>query len=326
MQDFGVSFTLQTPILFLAFNRPDTTHKVFNVIRQVKPPRLYAAVDGPRLNTVGEVEKVSQVRDLIQNSIDWNCEVKTLYRNNNLGCRRAVSSAITWFFEHEEEGIVLEDDCLPNPTFFRFCQELLHKYRFDSRVMMISGNNFQYSRKRTNYSYYFSRYSHIWGWATWRRAWKLYDKDLSYWRELQQGDYLADIFRGDEYAIPSWEKIFRTVYAGNIDTWDYIWTLSSWMQNGLSITPNLNLVSNIGFGINATHTKADAGVQANMTSHAMEFPLNHPPFVIRDTRADSFTERHILKHTVLQRRYGWLTTNVNRFKQFILREKTSLDN
>ena len=158
-------FKLETPVLFLVFNRPDTTAQVFEAIRQAKPPRLYVASDGAREDKEGELEKVKQVREIVS-QVDWNCEVKTLFRDKNLGCKIAVSSAIDWFFEQEEMGIILEDDCLPHPTFFRFCQELLERYRDDERIGMISGNNFQFGRKCTDYSYYFSMYSHIWGWAS----------------------------------------------------------------------------------------------------------------------------------------------------------------
>ena len=321
LQEYSDSeFSLSTPVLFLVFNRLDTTRQVLNEIRKARPPRLYVSADGPRLNKAGEAENVRQVRELIQSCVDWDCEVNTLFREQNLGCRGAVGSAITWFFEQEEEGIILEDDCLPDPTFFRFCQELLHKYRSDSRMMMISGNNFQFGRKRTEYSYYFSRHTHIWGWATWRRAWNLFDKNMTNWPELRDGQWLADIFRGDEYAVPSWEKIFQSVYAGGIDSWAYIWTMSSWAQNGLSITPNHNLVSNIGFGPAATHTKAKKNFRANMATQPLTFPLQHPPFVIRDAIADAITEKEIFKHTSLQRLYWRVLGDGAMLKKRLLRQ------
>ena len=167
-------------------------------------------------------------------------------------------------------------------------------------MMMISGNNFQFGQRRTKYSYYFSRYAHIWGWATWRRAWELYNADMKFWPELEGGQWLEDILRGDEYAVRFWKEKFQAVRAGDIDTWDYLWLLSIWVQNGLSITPNHNLVSNIGFGPAATHTKSEKQLRANMATHPMPFPLEHPPFVIRDSKADRATERRIFKHTCSQ--------------------------
>jgi hypothetical protein len=315
----NATYLTKTPVLFLVFNRPDMTQQVFNQIRNTKPSRLYVAADGPRLNKSGEAEKVKQVRELIQSGVDWDCEVKTLFREQNLGCRRAVSNAITWFFEQEEEGIILEDDCLPHPTFFRFCTELLHKYRSDSRMMMISGNNFQFGQRRTRYSYYYSRYSHIWGWATWRRAWEFYDVNMKSWPEIEEGQWLEDILRGDETAIWFWREKFNAVQKGEIDSWAYIWLLSIWMQNGLSITPNYNLVSNIGFGTEATHTRTEKQTMANMAIQPISFPLEHPPFVIRDSKLDGVTERWIFKHTSLQRFVKRVFPHTTSLKQLFIR-------
>ena len=166
-----------SPILFLIFNRPETTKKVFSAIKEVQPPRLYIAADGPRSEQPDEADHCELART-IATKVDWDCEVKTLFRDQNLGIRIAVSQAIDWFFEQEPEGIILEDDCLPDQSFFWFCKELLEKYRNDTRIMHIGGTNFQFGKNRTNYSYYFSRYAHIWGWASWRRAWEYYDEKL----------------------------------------------------------------------------------------------------------------------------------------------------
>jgi GT2 family glycosyltransferase len=165
--------SLETAILILLFNRPETTIRVFDKISQIKPQRLYIASDGPRKNFDGEKEKVKKVRE-IATRVDWPCEVKTLFRNENLGCKKGVSSAITWFFEQEEQGIILEDDCVPNLDFFTFCESLLDRYAEDERVSVITGNNFQNNKWRGDASYYFSKYNHCWGWASWRRSWKDY--------------------------------------------------------------------------------------------------------------------------------------------------------
>ncbi len=279
---------LTTPILFLIFNRPDTTQQVFSEIRRAKPTKLFVAGDGPREDKENEKEKCRAARDIL-NGIDWDCQVKTLVRKRNLGCKMAVSSAIDWFFENVEEGIILEDDCLPHPTFFRFCQELLKKYRDDERTMVISGDNFLLGHKRTDYSYYFSRYNHIWGWATWRRAWLHYDGDIRMWPGIRDESWLKDIL-GDSKTVRYWSNVFRLVYENKIDTWDYPWTFSCWMQNGLAIIPSVNLVSNIGFGPESTHTKGKSKF-ANMAVADMDFPLRHPPFIIRDTKADDFVQK-----------------------------------
>lgn len=289
---------LTVPILFMIFNRPDTTKGVFEAIRKAKPPKLFVAADGPRPNKPGEWEKCQKVRE-IATAVDWDCEVKTLFRDTNLGCKVGVSRAIDWFFQHVEEGIILEDDCLPTQSFFWFCQELLEKYRYDERVMMISGDNFQFGRKRTDYSYYFSRFTHIWGWASWRRAWKHFDVNMKLWPEIRDGGWLND-WLGDKKSVEYWTQIFEKVYKGKIDTWDYQWTFSCWVQNGLSVLPNVNLVSNIGLGIESTHTHKHSPL-ANMPVLPMGFPLKHPPFLLCDSKADSIVFKNICSSSFIRR-------------------------
>lgn len=283
-------FQLTTPVAFFIFKRPDTTRRVFEVIRQVKPNKLLVVADGPRPDYPEEAEKCAAARAIIE-SVDWDCEVLKNYSDVNLGCKCRVSSGLDWVFENVEEAVILEDDCLPHPTFFRFCEKLLNRYRDDERIMVISGDNFQFGRKRTDYSYYFSRYYHCWGWATWRRAWLHYDVDMKLWPEIRNGGWLKDIF-GRSALVKYRSDILQRVYEGKIDTWDYQWAFSCWIQNGLGIIPNVNLVSNIGFGSEATHSPNISRV-ANMDVEAMDFPLKHPPFVIRDAKSDDFVERNI---------------------------------
>jgi hypothetical protein len=275
------------PVLFLIFNRPDLTRRVFNQIRVARPHQFFIAADGPRADHPDDAALCVAARAVVA-QVDWDCEVHTLFRDENLGCKQAVSSAITWFFEHVEEGIILEDDCLPDPTYFRYCAELLDYYRDDERVMVISGNNFQKGNKRSAYSYYFSCYNHIWGWATWRRAWKHYDGSLRCWPALNDSSWLLDTL-GSEAAAHYWSRIFDRAYAGEIDSWGYPWTFSCWARRGLSCLPQGNLVTNIGFGEAATHT-TDAGSKgANVPVTPMPFPLCHPPCVHRHLEADHFT-------------------------------------
>jgi hypothetical protein len=221
--------------------------------------------------------------------VDWDCEVKTLYHDHNLGCARAVSSAIDWAFESADELIVLEDDCLPAASFFPFCRELLERFRDDQRVFVISGDNFQQGPPRTPYSYYFSRYNHCWGWATWKRAWKHFDLEMRLWPEIRGGRWLLDIL-SEPGAAEYWRRIFDSVHAGKIDTWDYQWTFACWAQSGLTILPTTNLVENIGFGATATHTLENSPDVPS--ANELEFPLHHPPHVIRDVQADAATQRH----------------------------------
>ena len=218
---------MNSAILFLVFNRPDTTAPVFEAIRAARPPRLYVAADGPRPEQPGESERCEQARR-IATAIDWPCDVRTLFRDGNLGCRDAVSGAITWFFKCEEQGIILEDDCLPAASFFGFCDELLERFRDDERVMCITGNNFQEDMAGYPYSYYFSRYAHIWGWASWRRAWNLHDwtlKGLDDFMAVGALQALSSTPGFSEY----WGRWFQQVRDG-LDAWDFHWLLSCWLQ------------------------------------------------------------------------------------------------
>jgi len=276
-------------VLVLGFNRPDKTRLVLDAVREAVPSKVFFAVDGPRKERAGESARVLEVQSLAA-SIDWDCELRTLFRSANLGCRAAVSSAISWFFEEVEEGIVLEDDCVPHASFFPFAGELLQRYRHDERVMMISGDNFQFGRQRTPYSYYFSRYSHIWGWATWNRAWRLYGDGMSEWPELRDGGWLGDLFPENTKAATFWARIFEDTYCNRNDSWGYRWTFCCLANSGLTILPAVNLVSNIGFDMDATHTTASSNRLAALPTEEMTFPLQHPPFVIRDASADKFTQ------------------------------------
>ncbi len=279
---------MDTPILFLVFNRPQLTIRVFEAIRKAEPPKLFIMADGPRPGIPEDISKCLETRKIL-NRVDWECEVKTLFFEDNRGCGRAVVEGINWFFYNVEQGIILEDDCLPHPTFFRFCEELLDKYRDDERIAMISGDNFQFGRKRTEYSYYFSRYTHIWGWASWRRAWDNYDVDMKIWPEIRDGGWLEDLL-GAKKSVWYWKYIFENVYKGKIDTWDYQWTFSCWIQSALTVLPNVNLVSNIGFGSEAVHT-TEKNKFSNMKTEPIIFPISHPPYILRDSVADNITEK-----------------------------------
>ena len=277
----------EVPILFLGFNRPDTTRKVFEKIREAQPLKLYVAADGPRENNQDEIAKCEQVRTIATN-VDWDCEVKTLFRDENLGCKFAVSGAIDWFFENEEMGIILEDDCLPNESFFKFCEQLLYRYRGKEKVMTISGNNFQ-PQKRTDNSYYFSKFMHCWGWATWRRAWNNFDLEMSDWPMLKKGDFLVKLFK-EINNQKHWEQKFDRAYANEIDSWAYIWQYSIWRKKGINILPEKNLVSNIGFGSEGTHTRNKTSTAANLETFSLNFPLEHPKQIIINNKADKYTQ------------------------------------
>jgi hypothetical protein len=259
---------------------------VFDVIAAARPQRLLVVADGPRASREDEDLMCRRTRAVIER-VDWDCEVLTNFSDVNLGCRQRIATGLDWVFRTVGEAVVLEDDCVPHPTFFRFCDELLERYRDDQRVMAISGDNFQ-PRRRTTASYYFSRFTHVWGWATWRRAWCHYDERLALWPAFREAKALEGIVHPS--SVRYWTDVLQDVYEGRIDTWDFQWTFACWMQSGLTILPAMNLVSNIGFGLDATHTKA-AGALAALPTHAMPFPLVHPQFILPDARADLHTQR-----------------------------------
>ena len=272
---------LTTPVVFLIFRRPDLTAKVFEEIRRVQPPKLLVVADGPRNEE--EAKLCEEARGVIE-TVDWGCEVYKNYSDINLGCRQRVSSGLDWAFKQVEEAIILEDDCLPSQSFFSFCEVLLDHYRDDTRIWVISGNNFQYGKKYGDGSYYFSRYNHVWGWATWKRAWSKYDKNLMTWPKFCKSGLLHSILENHK-EVKFWKNILDSYMTNQIDSWDYIWTYTCWSNSGLTIIPNENLVSNIGFGSKSTHTQDSNSIFANMPVKEI-LDIAHPTFVIRDHKAD----------------------------------------
>ncbi len=284
-----------TPILFLIFKRIDTTNIVFEEIRKMRPKQLFIAGDGGR--TPEEHAKCEQTRKVVE-KIDWPCEIRTLWRDTNLGCSKAVSSAISWFFSYVERGIILEDDCLPDQSFFAFCEILLEKYKNDKRIMHISGDNFQQANPKfiRNESYYFSRIPHIWGWASWRRAWKLYDVELKKWPKIKKQRKLHDIFKDGAIAY-RWGRLFdhhrNKALEHSLDTWDGQWVFACLAHNGLCINPKTNLVSNIGFGADARRTYNPNDELAAIPLVPVKSPLRHPKTIAVNEIADAYTHSHI---------------------------------
>lgn len=277
--------SLSTPVLLIIFNRTKTLMKVFDAIRAVKPSRLYIAADGPRADRPDDVIKCAEARR-VATAVDWECEVKMLFRDTNRGCGRSIADAITWMFETETEGIILEDDCVPTSDFFSFCTELLERYRHDKRIMGIGGNNFIEPHLRDDdYSYYFSCHNYIWGWATWKRAWKLFDYDTSLYREICEKRYIEDCFNSI-YEKEYYNWVFnRTFGSGQTGIWDYQWELALIIHSGLTIVPNRNLVVNMGFDDEATHTTGVSAIPG-WRHESMLFPLRHPEFVLVDKKRD----------------------------------------
>ena len=279
---------MKTAVALIIFNRPDTTERVFLEIAKVRPPKLLVIADGPRSDRLGERERCNAARAIIDR-VDWPCDVLTNYSEVNLGCKDRVSSGIDWVFSQVEEAIILEDDCLPNVSFFQFCEEMLDRHRHDERIGMISGTNFLDNSIEIDESYYFSKYMTIWGWATWRRAWKSYDVNIEFWPKLRSDRFLDSriILKTErEY----WYRVFERVYDGIIDTWDYQWVLSNWAQSRLSVVPHVNLISNIGFRADATHT-ASLSIHSDIKNEQIIFPLKHPDHVFANSKADVFSAR-----------------------------------
>lgn len=284
------------PILLLVFNRPEATRQVVEAVRRARPRRLYLAADGPRHGRESDRRLCEEARQVVT-AVEWPCEVRTLFRESNLGCRRAVSEAIDWFFEQEEEGIILEDDCVPDPSFFPFASELLERFRHDSRVMVLAAQHFPGEAHTPPHSYFFSRYNHCWGWASWRRAWRLYDRDMVLWPSLRSTPWLFGVGDGSWLFRRYWTRIFDAAYVGEIDSWAYRWTFSCWAQSGLTVLPARNLVTNIGFAPEATHTRRSTDAAAGLPLESLAFPLRHPAATARDVAADRWTTRYHFRIT-----------------------------
>lgn len=298
-QVFAPPNPLQTAVLFLVFNRPDTTKQVFEAIRQAKPPRLYVAADGARDGRPGELERVERVRK-IATEVDWPCEVKTLFRDKNLGCKFAVSRAITWFFESEKQGIILEDDCLPAQSFFWYCEELLNKYKDDESIYLISGDARGPEAIGMVEDYGLCKYPLIWGWASWSRVWSKYDVALTKWGK--DGDYMLNTATGYKPARMFWSKTFTDVQNGRINTWDYQLVYTLLINKGKCVVPRYNLISNIGFGDNATHTRNELSQEANREIFDFLFPLKHNPSHCDEVRINSFFDKTVFcQKTIAER-------------------------
>ena len=283
---------LNTAVLLIVFNRPECTSQMFDAIRKAKPPRLYISSDGPRSDREGEFEIVNKVRKIVT-CVDWPCDVKTLFRNENIGCQYGPKKAIDWFFEFEDCGIILEDDCVPSQSFFWFCQVNLERYQQDDSIMVITGTNIS-SKLTFDSDCIFSKYPLMWGWASWRRAWSKYDPILTDWPELKVSGWLKSLDIGGLLFQLKWQRIFNlTVELQSAATWwDYQWIYSCWINNGLTIAPAKNLIRNIGFKNDATHTRKIYPILSFLVEEEMNFPLRYPQVRRVDKKLDNFISRH----------------------------------
>lgn len=292
MKAIKTNFKLTTPVLFLTFNRLDTVKQVFEEIKKAKPKQLFLASDGPRENKPEEKKIVEEVRKYILDNIDWKCEVKTLFREKNLGCKYAVSGAIDWFFKNVEQGIVLEDDCLPSQSFFRFCQEMLEKYKNQEKIYHINGTNIDIV-SNINESYFFSSIPNVWGWATWRRAWNNYDVEIKEWPRYNSYFGVERLgYKGFFTILKSW-RLFHLTYNKKIDTWDYQWDFILKKNKKLCIVPKVNMITNIGLG-GGTHT-INYGEDKSYKRNNIKFPLKHSDKMINDK---GYFDRYVKKYRV----------------------------
>lgn len=306
---------MDTPVAFFIFNRPDTTAEVFRAIEKAKPKNLLLIADGAR-NKAGDMEKVLATRSIVEKT-SWDCEVLKNFSDINLGCKVRVSSGLDWVFDRVSEAIILEDDCLPNDDCFKFCSDLLEKYRLDRRIGMVSGHSQNIGLNPENGdSYYFSKYFHIWGWATWRDRWVgHYDVNMCKWPAIKNENWLENIF-DTEQERRYWIKKFDSTYRGDTDTWDYQWFFANLIEGRYSIAPASNLITNIGLAHLDATRKASYSSSANRQQEAMSWPLKHPMCVIKNTMLDSIEAKDMLhRPPFMKRKLNKLRRWIERFRQ-----------
>ncbi len=264
---------MKTPLLLIVFNRPEATKRVFEEIRKAQPEKLFISADGPRENRPDDIEKCKNVREVVSH-IDWPCEVKTLFQEKNLGCKIGATTGITWFFNNVPEGIVLEDDCLPDPSFFSFCTELLERFRDNESISMISGCNENQSTD-SPYSYIYSKYGHLWGWASWRRVWEQYDVTMKVWASGENRRAIKKAMNDNQmWNSRAWS--YMETFNGRKDTWDFQWEAHRLLHRQYAVIPTKNMIENLGFGKDATHT-TQTNSYLIMPRQQMQFPLKHNP-------------------------------------------------
>jgi hypothetical protein len=276
----------KVPVVFIVYNRLETTGRVFERIAQARPEHLLIVADGPRADRPGDAERCQAVRDLVTRP-SWPCTVHLDLAPFNLGFNRRISSGLQWAFDQFEEVIVLEDDCLPDPTFFPYCAELLERYRFDDRIMMISGDNFQFGRMRGDGSYYLSRGVGTWGWAGWRRAFNHFDPKMRDWPDERRAAMLERVWPVSS-VVEHWTARFDEAHRGDVDAWDYQWAFAMWRRSGFQIAPNNNLISYIGCLPDTAHTMDLHAPYCNLPTAPIGRPLRHPEWLEQNLAADLF--------------------------------------
>ena len=306
VQRSSTDVNVSTPVAFFVFNRPEETRKVFEQIARGKPDELLIVADGPRQSHPEDVEKCAAVREIVTD-VDWSCNLRTNFAERNLGVKERFQTGLNWVFENVAEAIVLEDDCLPSLDFFPFCEWMLDEYRDDKRVMNITGTNFLTDWKSDRQDYHFSTHGAIWGWATWERAWEAYDPEMERWADPEIRERVADFISDDEQYY--WrQKMYWRTFRGEIETWDFQWGFARHINSGLTIVPSRNLVTNIGFNEEATHTDNPELPYANLTAETLSFPLERNAFVSPDRKYDQGLYKMIAPRSIRVRAklYKWL--------------------
>jgi len=312
----------KTPVVLIIYNRPGLAEIVFEQIRKIKPEKLYIIADGPKDSI--DVDKCNTTRNIVEN-VEWDCSLMKNYSDVNMGCRQRIISGLDWVFKKEEKAIILEDDCLPHTSFFPFCDELLEYYFDDYRIMHINGTNYGINGSDTDLDYYYSGNTYCHGWSTWKRAWKHFHTFDSMWPKVRDNDILLNqLTSTQEYVIR--KSIWDDLYQGNIDSWAYQWLFASISQGGLAVTPNKNLVTNIGFGIDSTHTKDCKHWMSNLPTYEISLPLTHPEFIIRDLTADkTYFERNYKSNTSRSILYKKLKLPLKRLYNLFVSGSNSLN-
>ncbi len=277
-------WSLSTPVVFLIFNRPETTQEAFEQIAEAEPPELYVVADGPRDEYPEDKRRCDRTRAIID-EVDWECDVHRNFADENLGLRRRIPTGLNWVFNQVTEAIILEDDCVPNHSFFKFCDAMLEEYRDDERVVNITGTNFLGEWKSDVQDYHFSTHGSVWGWATWSACWDTYDVSMELWSDPEVRERIADFISDDAQYYWRRQRYWET-YKGELPTWDFQWGFARQINSGLSIVPAKNLVSNIGFGDGATNTGNSRLPQANIPRRKMSFPVDINRFVSPDRKYD----------------------------------------
>jgi len=314
--------SLRIPVLLITYKRLDTTLKVLESIAEVQPQNLYIASNAPNPLKENDTEKVMQVRAMLEKKITWPCHVEKLYRTEHLSAKHSIWTAIKWFFENEEKGIVLEDDVFADKSFYYYCEELLDKYRNDQRIRFINGCNFGY-KGLDEKSYGFTRFMNMWGWASWRRSINIVDSDMNAWKDLpDKNKFLESVI---EEQSPNTKKIFVEYFRPlfdditslKIESWDYPCIFSNFLTNTFCIYPSRNLIKNLGFNNDGTHTNFDSYFISNLSTGTLGLPLNMNPEVKIDKNYEKFVLERWAHLKVRNRLYYSIQYRVYRLKKYL---------